>query len=268
MEISNSDNKAKLVKLCHEHFELYRTGKMKFFDLMRVKFWVVTSGKLDVNVKGYMERWEKKRRGEIEADKVKSGVARTYGEWEIALDLWIAAIDDLEKEKGAEKEVRDQEALAAMQEKSRLEIARENMMKTLVEKKKKRAGSNQDGMQERNGSDYDEEIEERTVPNSSKRALTEKLMEMREGDADIIEFLRESDEKKMDRWEALLKPVVSSLSGGEESSELKRRIEVIENQNVSTLEKLDKQEKQMAKQSEKLDTILDIVLQMRQAANQ
>ncbi|KAI5839730.1 hypothetical protein DFP73DRAFT_598383 [Morchella snyderi] len=150
VEIAKADDKAEHVKLCHEHFDVYATNgaKSKFFDLMRIKFWVATGGRLDVNVKGYMERWEDKRRQEIAEDMVKSGVARVYGEWEVAIDMWIAnlapldaAVDDLKTARGLQRDNRSSEAAAAEEEKNKLEEVREHMAKTLAGKKSEREES-------------------------------------------------------------------------------------------------------------------------------
>jgi hypothetical protein len=79
------------MQLCCRHFQRYLAGKEKFFIEMRRLFH--TAEGLDVCVKGLVQRWEKIRRREVANDTTKSGVARHYGEFELAMDKWLQFVD-------------------------------------------------------------------------------------------------------------------------------------------------------------------------------
>ncbi|KAH8153709.1 uncharacterized protein LAJ45_02522 [Morchella importuna] len=240
VEITKADDKAELVKLCHEHFDVYATNgaKAKFFDLMRIKFWVATGGRLDVNVKGYMERWEDKRRQEIAEDMVKSGVARVYGEWEVAIDMWIAAVDDLKTARGLQRDNRSSEAAAAEEEKSKLEEVREDMAKTLAGEKRER--------------------EESSEGNGGKRHLTEKMLEeFKRSDTEMMEYLARNDTRRLDRWESILSPVLSSFSTSSNANQnIARRLDLLEEENKS-------RDARLSENSKDLKEILELVKAMR-----
>ncbi|KAI5843025.1 hypothetical protein DFP73DRAFT_527697 [Morchella snyderi] len=244
VEIAKADDKAELVKLCHEHFDVYATNgaKSKFFDLMRIKFWVATGGRLDVNVKGYMERWEDKRRQEIAEDIVKSGVARVYGEWEVAIDMWIAAVDDLKTARGLQRDNRSSEAAAAEEEKNKLEEVREDMAKTLTGKKREREESG-----EGNGGIL-------------KKHLTEKILdEFKRSDTEMMEYLAKNDTRRLDRWESMLSPVLNSFSTsshGNANQNISQRLDLLEEEN-----KL--RDARLSENSKDLKEILELVKAMR-----
>jgi len=94
ISMKDEDTKALLVKLCMNNFDDYQQTKKKnvFMDQMQMMFKEQTG--LEVSVKGYMYRWVKDRRKIVEEEKTKSRAARSYGEFDQALDQWIDMVDD------------------------------------------------------------------------------------------------------------------------------------------------------------------------------
>lgn len=252
VHLKDPDMKAKLVKLAHTHFELYCRGKGKFYDVIRCKFWAATQGRYDVNVKGYLDRWEKSRRDQVRIDQMKSGVARTAGEWELAMDRWIAVIDDYEEEK---KTVKQEKDTAAVEIKSKIARARSNMMHSLASKRPIDVLSDDE--------DSKEKPIDRTLPGSSKRAVTEQLKSiMRDGDKHMLSTLKEMDEQRMDRWESIFKGLTQQRlnNPGGRDEVLQQRILAVERQSDETSRKLDGQSEELRKQGDKLDQVLSLLV--------
>lgn len=107
--LKDEDMKVHVVKTCINHFDEYLNFKRKddFMEKMQETFKATTG--LEINFKGYLYRWIKERRKMVEEEKKKSGVARHYGEFEIALDTWITMIDGVARQTEAEKQARKQQ---------------------------------------------------------------------------------------------------------------------------------------------------------------
>ena len=97
-----------------------------------------------------MYRWAKERRKVAQEEKTKSGVARSYGEFDQALDSWISMVDDAaaitEGEKKAKKEEDDQRAVEVAR-------VREAMRKTYSERRAEDSEVVEEGGQKRKSSD-------------------------------------------------------------------------------------------------------------------
>jgi len=110
--MKDEDTKALLVKLCMNNFDDYQQTKKQnvFMDQMQMMFKEQTG--LEVSVKGYMYRCIKDRRKIVDEEKTKSGVVRSYGEFDQELDQWIAMVNDAtaitEDKKKAKKEEENQ----------------------------------------------------------------------------------------------------------------------------------------------------------------
>ena len=112
ISMKDEDTKALLVKLCMNNFDDYQQTKKQnvFMDQMQMMFKEQTG--LEVSVKGYMYRCIKDRRKIVDEEKTKSGVVRSYGEFDQELDQWIAMVNDAtaitEDKKKAKKEEENQ----------------------------------------------------------------------------------------------------------------------------------------------------------------
>ncbi|KAH0607340.1 uncharacterized protein H6S33_002374 [Morchella sextelata] len=169
---------------------------------------------------------------------VKSGVARAYGEWELAIDIWIVAIDDLKTARGLQRDNRSSEAAAAEEEKIKLEEVREDMAKTLAGKKRER--------------------EERSEGNGSKRHLTEKMLEkFKRSDTEMMAYLARNDTRRLDRWESILSPVLSSFSTSSNANQnISQRLDLLEEENKS-------RDARLSENSRDLKELLELVKAMR-----
>ena len=101
MYLRDDEKKAQLVKQCCFHFELYLSGKEIFYREMQKVFEQKTG--IDVNVKSFLQSRVPERRREVAKDLEKSGVARHFGEFELAMDRWISLVDGAAEKRGADK---------------------------------------------------------------------------------------------------------------------------------------------------------------------
>jgi hypothetical protein len=102
--------RARLVKLCINHWAEYVQAKNKkrFFERMSVVFEEKTG--LDVNVEGNMTRWPEERKKALA--EIVSGVGRNYNEYEQAMDRWIALIEEYKAKTAANKKEKKEEVRA------------------------------------------------------------------------------------------------------------------------------------------------------------
>jgi len=194
--LKDEDTKARLVKLCINNFQDYVDTKKKdeFFSRIKCRFEMETG--LDVDVKGYMYRWAKARRKVAEEEKMKSGVARSYGEFDLALDSWISMLDDVAATTDAERKTKKEEESQREEEVGKV---RASMRMTFAERRKggEAAPNEEDGKRKAGVGKY--------CPAESKKRVTDRIMHsIKEDGREMIDAVKEIEEKKMDRLEKIL----------------------------------------------------------------
>ena len=118
VRLKDDEKKALLVKQCCFHFKLYPAGKENFYREMQ-KIIEQKTG-IDVNVKSFLQSRVPERRKEVAKDLEKSGVARHFGDFELALDQWISLVDSAAEKVAADEAAKKDEVSRALRPSSRL----------------------------------------------------------------------------------------------------------------------------------------------------